>query len=337
MNVVECIEKVLARRDLEAEEMGFMVEAMTGGDMPPAQVGFFLGALRAKGESVGELTGAAQTLRRHATFIDSGAAWAVDTCGTGGDGADTFNISTTAAFIAAGVGVVIAKHGNRGVSSRCGSADVLAACGFNLDVQPVAMEYAIQNIGIGFLFAQKLHPAMGKIAPIRRDLKMRTIFNMIGPLSNPAGASGQVLGVFAAPLVETYAQVLARLGCRRALVVHGLDGLDEISCCASTRVCELRDGQFKTYELMPEILIGERYDPSEIKGGEPAENAAILRGILDGSVGGAKRAVALMNAAAAVVAGNRADTLQDGLKKATAALESGAALKKLEQLVEASR
>ncbi len=337
MKPSELIEKIAAGRDLEFSEMGAMIESIMRGEMPPSQIGFFLGALRAKKESIGELTGAAQALRRHATFIDTGARPVIDTCGTGGDGANTFNISTTAAFVAAGAGVAVAKHGNRGISSKCGSADVLAACGFNLDVDPVVMEYAIQKIGIGFLFAPKMHPALGKIAPVRREIGLRTIFNMVAPLANPAGASGQVLGVFASRIVETYARVLRELGARRALVVHGMDGLDEISCCAPTRVCELRDGQIKTFELMPEMLIGERYAPSEIKGGEPEQNAKILRGVLDGSLGGAKRAVVLMNAGAAIVAGGGADTLEDGMALARRSLESGAALEKLEQLIQASK
>ena len=337
MNPAELIEKVVSGIDLDSREMERMMGALTKSDMPAAQIGFFLGALRAKKEGIGELTGAAQALRRHAAFIDAGPRPVIDTCGTGGDHADTFNISTTAAFVAAGAGVAVAKHGNRSISSKCGSADVLVACGFNLDVDPVVMEYAIQKIGIGFLFAPKMHPALGKIAGVRRDIGARTIFNMAAPLANPAGASGQVLGVFASNLVEMYARVLLALGTRRAFVVHGMDGLDEISCCAPTRVCQLNDGQIKTFELIPEMLIGERYDPSQIKGGLPRENAAILRGILDGSIGGAKRAIVLMNAAAAIAAGGAADSLEIGMELATRSLESGAALQKFEQLIEASK
>ena len=335
MDAFKLIEKTLAGGELAVAEADFMVDAMASGAVPPERAAFFLGALRGRGECADELVGAANALRRRAVFIDGGTRALVDTCGTGGDGANTFNISTCAAFIAAGAG--IAKHGNRAVSGKCGSADVLAACGFNLDVEPVAMEYAVQKIGIGFLFAQKLHPALGRLAPMRRAVGMRTLFNLAAPLANPAGARGHVLGVFSSGLVETYAHALRALGCRRAFVVHGEDGLDEISVCAPTRVCELRDGALKTYELQPERLVGERFETATLKGGDAAENAATMRGILEGRIRDARRAVAVVNAAAAIVCGGVAETLEEGCAAACQSLDSGAAREKLERLVEMSR
>jgi len=303
----------------------------------PVQVAAFLTALSMKGERIEAVTGAARSMRKHAAFIDAGPGPVIDTCGTGGDGADTFNISTTAAFVAAGAGVTVAKHGNRGVSSKCGSADVLSALGVNIDAEPAVMEQAIREGGIGFLFAPRVHPAMKNVAAIRRELKVRTLFNMLGPLTNPAGAGGQLLGVYSPALTEMFAGALKELGCRRAMVVHGNDGLDEISCCDSTRVSELRDGVIKTYELFPEMLIGTTYPMTEIKGGNPADNARILRAVLDGSEMGAPRAVTLLNAAAAIVVGEKADDISAGLKLAEQSLASGAALKKLELLIEASQ
>ncbi|MDD3119067.1 MAG: anthranilate phosphoribosyltransferase [Victivallales bacterium] len=337
MTITDYLHKVMAGTDLSVAEMSKVMDEIMAGTATPAQVGAFLVALRLKGEHIGEVTGAAMAMRRHAAFIDAGPGPVIDTCGTGGDGADTFNISTTAAFIAAGAGVTVAKHGNRGVSSRCGSADVLAELGFNLDVAPAVMEHSIQTNGIGFLFAQKMHPAMKNVAPIRRELGVRTIFNMLGPLTNPAGASGQLLGVFSPDLTEMFAGTLRELGCRRAMVVHGLDGLDEITCTTSTRISELRDGIIKTYELFPEMVIGTSYDAAAIKGGDIAVNARILRDILAGKETGAPRAIAVLNAAAAIVVGEKADSLPEGLKLAEQALDSGAAYQKLQLLIEASQ
>jgi len=331
------LKKVMLGRDLTVAEMGDVMEEIMGGNSSPAQVGAFLAALRMKGERIEELTGAARVMRRHAAFIDTGAQTVIDTCGTGGDGADTFNISTTAAFIAAGAGITVAKHGNKSVSSKCGSADVLAALGFNLDAEPVVMEQSIQENGIGFLFAPKVHPAMRSVAGIRKELGIRTIFNMLGPLTNPAGASGQVLGVFSPVMTEMFAAALKSLGCRRAFVVHGNDGLDEITCSTTTRVSELRDGVVKTYELFPEMYVGNTYPPAAIRGGDPTVNARMLRAVLDGSDRGAPRAVALLNAAAAIIVGEKADNMEAGVKLAEQSLDSGAALHKLELLIEASK
>jgi anthranilate phosphoribosyltransferase len=271
-------------------------------------------------------------------FIHTGGAGAVvDTCGTGGDGLSTFNISTAAAFVAAGAGVCVAKHGNRAVSSRCGSADVLAELGLNLEAPAAAIEQCIQEHGIGFLFAQKMHPAMKHVAPIRKELGVRTIFNMLGPLANPAGATGQVLGVFKAELTETFARVLRDLGTRRALVVHGLDGLDEITITDRTRVCELRNGELRTYELDAALIFGDYCNPAELAGGDAATNARILRAVLDGSEQGAPRQVTLLNAAAAIVVGEKADRIEDALRLAEQSIASGAALGKLQTLIAATQ
>jgi anthranilate phosphoribosyltransferase len=331
----EALKKVVDGIDLSAHEMAQVMDFIMRGNATDTQIAAMLIALRMKGESIGEVTGAAQTMRENAVFIDAGAGIVVDTCGTGGDGANTFNISTTAAFVAAGAGVKVAKHGNRSSSSMCGSADVLAALGFNLDVDPVIMEQSIQNNGIGFLFAPKMHPAMKHVMPVRRELKLRTIFNILGPLTNPAGASGQVIGVFSPALTELFAEVLKNLGSRRAFIVHGNDGLDEITCTETTRVTELRDGIIKTYELYPEMLVGQTFDAEDLTGGDAECNAAITLEILKDERRDGARAVVVLNAAAAIVAGEKVDTLEEAVKLAEESIDSGAALEKLNKLIEA--
>ena len=333
----QVLEQLIAGEDLSPTEIMVVMNHIMSGNATDAQIGAFLMGLRIKGETPAEVAAAASVMRKHATLVDAGARSVIDTCGTGGDGAGTFNISTTTAFVAAGADICVAKHGNRAVTSKCGSADVLAALGFNLAADPMIMEECIQENGIGFLFAPNMHPAMKYVMPARKQLKIRTIFNMLGPLTNPAAATGQVLGVFAPELTEVFAEALKDLGCRRAYVVHGEDGLDEITCTGNTRVSELRDGDIRTYDLAPELLIGETFDSEEMAGGDPEENAKILRGILDGSVQGAPRAVVLLNAAAAIVVGEKADTLDEGLKLAAASIDSGAALAKLETLVQESQ
>jgi anthranilate phosphoribosyltransferase len=333
----DILTRLLARQDLSRADVARAMDEIMQGAVSPPRLAAFLTALRLKGETAEEVAGAAESMRRHALFIDAGARTVVDTCGTGGDGANTFNISTASAFVAAGAGVCVAKHGNRAVSSRCGSADVLAALGVNLEAGHAVMEQCLQEHGIGFLFAPRLHPAMKHAMPVRRDLAFRTVFNVLGPLTNPAGATGQVLGVYAPHLVEMLAQVLRLLGARRALVVHGLDGLDEITVCGRTRVCELRDGTLRTGELSAELLFGEAAAPGELAGGEPERNAEILRAILEGREQGAPRRVVLVNAAAALVAGEKADRIEDALPLAAASIDSGAARAKLEALVAATR
>ena len=334
------LEKILAGSDLTAEETGVALEKIASGNVSAVQIGAFLGALRAKGESETELAGAARILRRKCRFIDCGTREVIDTCGTGGDrrdGRSTFNISTTCAFVAAGAGVGVAKHGNRSVSSKCGSADVLAELGYNLDAAPETVEDSIQDNGIGFLFAAKLHPVMGAVAVYRRELGVRTIFNMLGPLINPAHASAQLLGVYDAKLTELFARVLRDLGLRRALVVHGHDGMDEITVCAPTRISELKDGEIRTYDLHPEIYLDRLYRADEIPGGDARENAQILRSVLTGEDHGAARAITLINSGAAILAAGRADDLRDGIRQAEKSIDSGAAMEKLDALIRSSK
>jgi len=330
------LNKLFAHEDLTPNEMEDAFRIITGGEVAHSQIGAFLAALRMKGVTRPELVGAARMLRRSAAFIDCGQRDVVDVVGTGGDGSNSFNISTASAFVAAGAGVTVAKHGNRAASSRCGSADVLAALGYNLDAPVPVIENAIAEIGIGFLFAAKLHPMLANVAVIRRELKIRTIFNMLGPLCNPAGAKAIVLGVYSPELTELFAGTLHELGVRRAMVVHGMEGIDEISCCGPTRVTELKDGEIRTGELLPELLIGECYDPAEIAGGTPAENAVILRSVLDGSRRGGARASVLLNAGATIYVAGGAPTLLEGIRCAEESIDSGAALNKLERLIEAS-
>jgi anthranilate phosphoribosyltransferase len=323
---------IIAGDNLNQSEMHQMMNTILSGDLTDAQIGAFMGALAAKGETFAELAGAAQAMRKKALRIQATASTVVDTCGTGGDGTHSFNISTTTAFVVAGCGVTVAKHGNRSVSSRCGSADLLEALGVRLETEPEIVEEAISAIGIGFLYAPLYHSAMRHAAGPRKEIGLRSIFNMLGPLTNPAGANCQLLGVYAPELTEMFADALKLLGSKRALVVHGHDGLDEISVCAPTRVSELKDGRIATFDLLPEQFFGEAADPASMQGGDPAKNAGITRGILSGEKGPRRNVVAL-NAAAALVAADRAADMQDGIKQAAAAIDTGAAAGKLEQLV----
>lgn len=325
------LQKLIDRKDLTATEAGEVFNQLMDGKLTPAQIGALLIALRMKGESVEELAAAAAAMRRHAVLIDTGGLSVVDTCGTGGDRTGTFNISTAAALVVAGAGVPVAKHGNRAVTSQCGSADVLAELGVNIEAPPETVAECIRSIGIGFLFAPKLHPAMKHAAPVRRELGLRTIFNMLGPLTNPANARGQILGVFAPELTESFAEVLRSLGSKRSFIVHGRDGLDEITVTTTSRVTELRDGRVRTYELDPLPLIGAFSAIEALKGGAPKENAAIIRGILSGKRG-PSRDIVLLNAAAGIVAGGKADTLESGFKLAEASIDSGQAAAKLQGL-----
>jgi anthranilate phosphoribosyltransferase len=338
MSVVfkDILAALVKRRNLTETEAAESVDSILDGAWTDAQIGAFLAALAAKGETIDEVAGAARAMRRKAVRVQALATSVIDTCGTGGDGAGTFNISTTTAFVAAGAGVTVAKHGNRSVSSACGSADVLEALGLNLQIHPELMEQALNEIGIAFLFAPLYHGAMKHAMPARKQLGIRTLFNMLGPLTNPAGASAQLLGVFAPALTEMFAQVLLKLGTRRAFVVHGHDGLDEISVCDATRVSELRDGAIKTYDLSPERYFGERADPADLRGGDANLNAAILSAILKGEPG-PRRHVVLLNTAAALVAAGKSPDLQAGLDAAAVSINSGAALAKLEALIAFTR
>jgi len=328
----ELLQEIIAGRDLSEEQMADLVGQILDGQATDAQIGAFMGALAAKGESFEELTGAAREMRRKAKRIQASSPMVVDTCGTGGDGANTFNISTTAAFVVAGCGITVAKHGNRSVSSQCGSADLLESLGVNLDVHPEIVEEAIHDIGIGFLFAPLYHSAMRFAAKARKEVGIRSIFNMLGPLTNPAAANCQVLGVYAPELTEVFAQTLGSMGVKRAFVVHGHDGLDEISVCASTRVSELHDGRVKTYDISPDRFFGDVASPDEIRGGRPDENALITRSILEKSAHGPRRNIVLINAGAAILAAGKADSLGEGIEKAGESIDSGAAADKLQQL-----
>ncbi len=330
------LNRVLAGESLTDREMEAVIDKIASKQESEAQVGAFLAALRMKGETVQEVTGAARYLRRKGVFIDTGAAEVMDIVGTGGDQSFSFNISTTSTFVAAGAGVIVAKHGNRSVSSKCGAADVLEALGFNLQTAPEAMEESIRDNGVGFLFAQKMHPVLGGVAPIRRALGVRTIFNVLGPLTNPAGATTQLTGVYDASITELLAGAMCELGVKRAMVVHSADGMDEISANTPTRVSELRDGAIRTYDLQPALCLDD-YEPGPIGGGTPEENAAITRGVLAGTDRGPNRAVVLINAGAAIYLYGLAETVRDGVRLAAESIDSGKAQAKLEALVKASQ
>lgn len=329
----DLLKKVVARRNLSEDEAAEVVDAILSGELNNSQIAGMIMALATKGETFEELAGAARAMRAKARRIQVTGSPVVDIVGTGGDELHTFNISTTSAFVVAGAGVVVAKHGNRSVSSMCGSADVLETLGVNLGLDPEVVEECVNQIGIGFLFAPKYHGAMKYAAPVRKELGVRSIFNMLGPLTNPAGASCLLLGVYAPALTEMFAQALKLLGAQRALVVHGHDGMDEITVTAPTRITELKDGLIRTYDLMPEQYFGEAAAPESLVGGDAGANAAILRAVLSGEKG-ARRNIILLNAAAALMAAGKAENFSQGLKLAEQTIDSGAALGKLEALIE---
>ena len=331
------LSKVASKKNLSGAESAEVFGEIMSGEVDEAIMAAFLTALKMKGETVDEVVGAASAMRARATFINAGSAAPIDTCGTGGDGMNTFNISTTSAFIAAGAGVPVAKHGNRAATSKCGSGDVLGELGFNLDVHASVMEHCLQEEGIAFLFAPKMHPAMRFAAPVRKALGFRTIFNLLGPLVNPAGATGQVVGVFEAGYTEFVAECLNRMGVRRAFVVHAADGMDEISICTPTRVSELRDCSIKTSEFTPRKYFPDGANFSDLKGGDAKVNAQILLDVLSGKLRNGARDICLLNAAAAIVVGGKTDDFGAAIEMARDSLDSGAALKKLKTLVEFSR
>ena len=325
----ETIQKVVDGQDLtERETVDTMNEIMSG-EATPAQVASFITALRIKGETIEEITGAARVMREKSTKIHTKHPFAVDTCGTGGDGSHSFNISTTAAFVVAGTEIPVAKHGNRAASSQSGSADVLKALGVNIEIGPEQVGACIDDVGIGFLFAVALHGAMRYAIGPRQEIGIRTIFNALGPLTNPAGAQAQVLGVYAPTLTEPLANVLKNLDSQRAFVVHGEDGLDEITTTTTTQVSELVDGGVNTYTLDPRGLGIPAAQPSDLKGGTPEENAEMTLSVLRGDKG-PKRDIVLLNAAAAIVAGGKAADIAAGLSAAAESIDSGRALEKLE-------
>jgi anthranilate phosphoribosyltransferase len=337
----EALEKIISGENLSRVEAEAAMEQILSGGAEDAQIAALLTALRIKGEAVDELVGFATAMRHHAApIVLSSAAAAgplIDTCGTGGDASGTFNVSTAAAFVVAGSGVRVAKHGNRSISSRCGSADVLEQLGLRIDLPPERVARAIDEVGIGFLFAPAVHTATRHAAPARRALRMRTVFNLLGPLTNPAGASAQLVGVYAESVVELMARALGELGVRRAFVVHGDDGLDEISLAGKTCVAELHDSSVRMYSVTPDDF-GLHHAPREsVRGGDAKENAQIIQKILGRSPGrpehGPHRDIVLANASAALVAAGRAKDFRDGVRVAAESIDSGAARERLESLI----
>ncbi|TCO73801.1 anthranilate phosphoribosyltransferase [Marinisporobacter balticus] len=330
------IEKLIKNKNLTEHEMIETMNMIMEGKATSSQIGSFLTALRMKGETIEEIVGAAKVMIDKAYKINTNTEYTIDTCGTGGDGGNTFNVSTVVAFVAAGAGVSVLKHGNRSVSSKCGSADVLENLGVNIDLNPKEVKKCADELNIGFMFAPNFHKAMKHAIGPRKELGIRTIFNILGPLTNPARAKGQVLGVFDEKLTIVLARVLKELGIERAMVVHGLDGLDEITITTRTKVSELKNGEIRNYYVDPTDFHIPLASSEEIAGGEPKENAEILLNVLKGE-SGSKRNMVLLNAAAAIYVGKKADSLEEGLIKATEVIDKGLALEKLNQLVKLSQ
>lgn len=327
------IDKVIKNENLTEEEMIRAMDIIMEGKATPAQIGGLLIGLRMKGETLEEITGSAKVMRDKALNLSIQNDYAIDTCGTGGDGGNTFNVSTAAAFVAVAAGVVVVKHGNRSVSSKCGSADVLEKLGVNINLQPDEVQKCVDKLNIGFMFAPNFHKAMKHAVGPRRELGVRSIFNLLGPLTNPAGAKGQVLGVFDENLTPVIAGVLKELDVERGMVIHGLDGLDEITVTDKTKVSELKDGKINTYFIDPRDFQIPLAKKDELSGGEPEENAEIILKILKGETG-ARRNMVLMNAGAAIYVGKKADSLKEGIEKAKEVIDTGLALKKLNDFAE---
>ena len=331
MTIQEALKKVLDKLDLKEEEMILVMTQIMEGKVEDSQLGAFLTALRMKGETVEEITGAAKVMRDKAEKIKVSKNPIIDTCGTGGDGANTFNISTAAAFVVAGCDIAVAKHGNRAVSSRSGSADVLKCLGVNIEASKLTVEKCIDQIGIGFLFAPLMHGAMKHAAGVRKQLGIRTIFNLLGPLTNPAGANAQVIGIYDSSRLKQIASVLKLLGTRKAFVVHGSDGLDEITLTGETKVCELANGKISEYILKPDSFDLTACEAKDITGGTPEVNADILKAILSG-IKGPKRDIVLMNASAAICASDKKENLKAAMELARESIDSGSAGQKLNDL-----
>ena len=335
MTIQEALKKVLDKVDLKEEEMISVMTEIMEGKVEDCQLGAFLTALRMKGETVEEITGAARVMREKAELLKVKADPIVDTCGTGGDGANTFNISTAAAFVVAGCGITVAKHGNRAVSSRSGSADVLSCLGVNIKASKAIVEKCIDHVGIGFLFAPLMHGAMKHAAGVRKELGFRTIFNLLGPLTNPVGAHAQVIGVYDYSRLKQITEVLRALGIRHAFVVSGCDGLDEITLTGPTRVCELVKGEIKEYLLEPDSFGLVACDDKDLAGGSPDDNAIIIKNILSG-LKGPHRDIVLMNAAVAIIAGGKVDNLNEAIDLSRESIDTGSAAKKLNDLCQLS-
>jgi anthranilate phosphoribosyltransferase len=337
MELPKAIQALLDRKDLSPSDMRALMRTIMSGGATPAQIGAFLVALRAKGETVEEVVAAAEVLREMATKVPVSGAHVIDTCGTGGDASHTFNISTTAAFVVAAAGGQVAKHGSRSVSGRSGSADVLEAAGVNLDLTPDQVRICIEQVGVGFLFAQRHHGAMKYAIGPRKEIGVRTVFNLLGPLTNPAGAPNQLIGVYDAHWVEPLAEVLKELGSKHVLVVHADDGLDEISVGAATQVAELKDGEIESYVIEPEQFGITREPLLKLAVKTPAASLTMMLEVLDGATKGPARDIVALNAGAAIYAANLAPDLKSGVAHAFAVIDSGAAREKLDKLVAVSR
>jgi anthranilate phosphoribosyltransferase len=331
------IARLLDGRDLSREDARGAMGSIMSGEATPGQIGGFLVALRVKGETPDEIAGFAEAIREHVLPVRPQRDDLVDTAGTGGDGACTINISTAAALVAAAAGAGVAKHGNRAVSSASGSADVLEALGFSLELPAERIARSIDELGFGFLYAPAHHPGFRHAAPVRRELATRTVFNVLGPLTNPAGARAQVVGVYSSELVRTIAEVLARLGAHRAFVVHGSGGIDELSPSGPNLVCEVANGSVRERKIDPAALGLPPCDPGELRGGSPAENAEVIRAVFAGTDRSGRRSAILLNAAGAIAAGGHAEDLREGLALATETVDSGAAAERLDELIAFSR
>lgn len=331
--IKEAIIKLSKKQDLAYAEAEAVMDEIMSGQATPVQMAAYLTALALKGETIDEITASAAGMRAHCIKLLHNLD-VLEIVGTGGDGSNSFNISTTSSMVIAAGGVPVAKHGNRAASSKSGAADVLEALGVKITLTPERSAEILKKINICFLFAQNYHIAMKYVAPIRKELGIRTVFNILGPLSNPAGANMELMGVYDQSLVEPLAQVMANLGVDRGMVVYGQDSLDEISMCAPTSVCEIRDGKFTSYEITPEQFGYERCEKGALTGGTPAENAEITKAILKGEEKGPKRQAVCLNAGAALYIAGKATSIEEGVKLAESLIDSGAALKKLEEFVE---
>ena len=330
--IKEEILKLAKKEDLTYEMAEAVMNEIMSGEATPVQMSAYLTALSIKGETIDEITASAAGMRAHCIKLLHNMD-VLEIVGTGGDGSNSFNISTTSSLVIAAAGVPVAKHGNRAASSKSGAADVLEALGVNISIPPEKSAQLLKDISICFLFAQNYHVAMKYVAPIRKELGIRTVFNILGPLSNPAGANMELMGVYDESLVEPLAQVMAKLGVSRGMVVYGKDSLDEISMCAPTAVCEIKDGWFQSYELTPEQFGYEQCDKSQLTGGSPQENAEITKAILEGREKGAKRQAVCLNAGAALYITGKAETIEQGVRMAESLIDDGSALRKLEEFI----
>lgn len=330
--IKEAILKLAKKEDLTYEMAEAVMNEIMSGEATPVQMSAYLTALSIKGETIDEITASAAGMRAHCIKLLHNMD-VLEIVGTGGDGSNSFNISTTSSLVIAAAGVPVAKHGNRAASSKSGAADVLEALGVNISIPPEKSAQLLKDISICFLFAQNYHVAMKYVAPIRKELGIRTVFNILGPLSNPAGANMELMGVYDESLVEPLAQVMAKLGVSRGMVVYGKDSLDEISMCAPTAVCEIKDGWFQSYELTPEQFGYERCDKSQLTGGSPQENAEITKAILEGREKGAKRQAVCLNTGAALYITGKAETIEQGVRMAESLIDDGSALRKLEEFI----